>query len=67
MFQEMKEHSLRCDELVYNTLMEGCWASDFGAVPVGSSWTGQSSMDYWLVVWNIIYFSIYWEYCNHPN
>ena len=23
MFQEMKEHSLRCDELVYNTLMEG--------------------------------------------
>lgn len=26
MFQEMKEHSLRCDELVYNTLMEGCAA-----------------------------------------
>ena len=23
MFQEMKEHCLRCDELVYNTLMEG--------------------------------------------
>ena len=23
MFQEMKEHSLQCDELVYNTLMEG--------------------------------------------
>lgn len=28
MFQEMKEHSLRCDELVYNTLMEGCVKAD---------------------------------------
>ncbi|CAJ1408755.1 unnamed protein product [Effrenium voratum] len=27
-FEEMKERKLRCDELVYNTLMEGCVKSD---------------------------------------
>ncbi|CAE7445202.1 unnamed protein product, partial [Symbiodinium pilosum] len=28
MFDDMKERCLRCDELVYNTLMEGCVKSD---------------------------------------
>ncbi|CAE7340941.1 unnamed protein product [Symbiodinium natans] len=35
MFDDMKERRLRCDELVYNTLMEGCvladdWRAGFG-------------------------------------
>ena len=35
-------------------------------VELGMQWVVHLQMGYWLVFWNIFYFSISWE-CHHPN